>query len=213
LAVLLNANVYAKICGNWGECLFEPGCIPGGGDSTSLYITEYGSLMGMYITEGAGYMLGAYSGVGSFLKQVEVSELYGVDSAAIRSILNRMIDDLERARDTYFVIDYIAAITPYRKDVIERLAAFDYDGFEKSEGLFGTVFDRVERFLKCGDIRGVFAKILKDIDSLLRQSYALRKSVDAGTLPDIKSLWKLNQSFTNTILFGQYFSQVLYEVK
>jgi hypothetical protein len=213
LAVFFNLNVFADVHGNWGECAFEPGCIPGGGDSTSLYITESGSLMGMYITDGAGYILGAYSGVGAFLKQVEVSELYGADFAAIKNILDRMIDDLENARDTYYIINYIAAVTPYKKDVIERLVAFDYDGFEKSEGLSGPVFDRVESFLKYGNIRGVFAKILRDIDSLLYQSYTLKKAVDTDTLPEIKSLWKLNQSFTNIILFGQYFSQVLYEVK
>jgi hypothetical protein len=213
LAVFFSINGYTIVHGNWGECPFEPGCIPGGGDSTSLYITESGSLMGMYITEGAGYILGAYSGAGAFLKQAEVSELYGADFAAIKNILDRMIDDLENARDTYFIINYIAAITPYKKDVIERLVAFDYDGFEKSEGLSGPVFDRVERFLKCGNIRGVFAKILRDIDSLLYQSYILKKIIDSNTLPDVKSLWKLNQSFTDTILFGQYFSQVLYEVK
>ena len=208
-----HSNTVAYINGNWAECPFEPDCIPCGEDSTSLYITESGSLMGMYITDGAGHILGAYSGIGAFLKQVEVSELYGADFAAIKNILDRMIDDLENARDTYYIINYIAAITPYKKDVIERLVAFDYDGFEKSEGLSSPVFDRVESFLKCGNIRGVFAKILRDIDSLLYQSYTLKKAIDTDTLPEIKSLWKLNQSFTNIILFGQYFSQVLYEVK
>jgi hypothetical protein len=97
--------------------------------------------------------------------------------------------------------------------VIERLKTFPYEEFAKSEGLLSPVFDRVEGYLKNGDVRGVFAKIFKDINALLYQLYSIKKAVDAGTTPDIKSTWKLNQSFSEAILFGQYFSRVLYEVK
>ena len=83
----------------------------------------------------------------------------------------------------------------------------------KNEGLLVPKFDRVEGYLKSGNIRGVFAKILKDINVLLYQFYSIKKTVDTGITPDIKSTWKLNQTFSETILFGQYFSRVLYEVK
>lgn len=213
LMVFVSFYVFSDVYGNWGECTFLPGCAPGSGGSTRLYVTESGDLMGMYIVEGAGYVLGAYSGVGSLLRQYELSSLYGADTTATQNTLDKIISDLENARDIYYFINYIAAVTPYNEAVIERLKTFGYDEFEKNEELLAPVFDRVEEYLKNGDVRGVFSKILKDIDSLLYQLYPIKKTVDTGTLPDIKSTWKLNQSFMEVLLFGQYFSRVIYEVK
>ena len=213
LMTFINVFGFSAVYGNFGECAFEPGCIPGSGGSTGLYVTASSDLMGMYITEGAGHVLGAYSGIGSFLRQYELSGLYGIDTAEIRDNLYKIIEDLENARDMYFIINYFAAITPYNKTMIERLKSFDYAEFEKNEGLLAPVFDQVEGFLKNGNVRGVFAKVLKDIDVLLYQLYSIKKAVDADITPDIKSSWKLNQTFSETILFGQYFSRVLYEVK
>jgi hypothetical protein len=85
--------------------------------------------------------------------------------------------------------------------------------FCKKNGLYAPVFDRGKGFLSRGDVRGVFVAILKDIDRLLDRLNALKKSADAAKFPSVRDIWQLNQSFSEYLFFGQYFSQVLYEVK
>lgn len=73
-----------------------------------------------------------------------MSEMDGPDYCKMREILYGMIEDMERARYTYYIINYIMQITPYKESVIERLKSFDYDGFREKAGLMPLVFDRVK---------------------------------------------------------------------
>lgn len=213
LAVFLGLNLSAMIYQNWGECPFLPGCAPGTGGDSNIYISSGDSLMGMYIVEGAGYVLDAHSGVMAFINRFETAELTGADYTEMGEILNRVIDNLEKARDIYLMINFLAENTPYNEAVIERLKTFDYDGFRERNGLYSVVFERVKGFLVLGDVRGVFAGVLTDIDGLLDRLYALKESTDAAKFPVVQGIWQLNQSFSENLFFGQYFSQVLYEVK
>ncbi len=208
----LSVKAYPAIFGNNGECAVEPGCEGGGDSSTGLYILESSGMLKMYIVDGAGYMLNAYSGVGALLRQLEMSEMNGADYDKMREILYGIIEDMERAKYTYYIIKYIMQITPYKKSVIEGLQGFDYDGFREKAGLIPVVFARVKSYLIRGDVRGVFAGIHKNTSVILDQLYALKKTLEADRLPEITSAWQLNQTFTESVLFGQYFSQVLYQL-
>ena len=214
LMAAVSINVFPCLYANKGDCAFEPGCEPGDdGSGSGLYVPSSNSLMSMYIVEGAGYVLDARAGVSTFMNRFEIAELTGVDFPEMRSLLNGVIDNLERAKCYYMFIDYIAAYTPYRESVIERLKAFDYESFQKSMGLYSKVFDRVKNYLGRGDVRGVWSVISKDIDSVLFQLYALKKSIDVYKFPTVQSVWQLNQAFSENIFFGQYFAMVMYEVK
>lgn len=218
LLILLMAafSIYAfpLVYFNDGACAFEPGCDPGGeGDGSGLYVPLSSGLMSMYIVEGAGYVLDARAGVSTFMNRFETAELTGADFPEMRSILYGVIDNLERAKCYYMYIDYIAAFTPYRESVIERLKAFDYESFQKNGGLYSKVFDRVKERLSRGDVRGVFSSISKDIDLLLYRLYALKASIDTEKFPSVLSVWQLNQAFSENLFFGQYFAMVMYEVK
>ena len=147
------------------------------------------------------------------MNRFETAELTGADFAGMRDILSRVIDNLERAKCIYMFIDYIAAYTPYRESVIERLKAFDYESFQKSGGLYSKVFDRVKELLSRGDVRGVFSTISKDIDLLLNRLYALKASIDSKKFPSVQSVWQLNQAFSDNLFFGQYFAMVMYAAK
>lgn len=213
LTVFLGLYLSAMIHVNWGECPFDPGCAPGTGGDSNIYTPSGGSLLGMYIVEGAGYVLDAHSGVSAFLNRFEMAEISGADYAEMGEILNGVIDNMERARDTYLMINFLAMNTPYNEPVIDRLKTFDYDGFRERNKLYPEVFERVKGFLVQGDVRGVFAEVLTDIDGLLNRLYALKESTDAAKSPIVQDIWQLNQSFSEHLFFGQYFSRVLYEVK
>jgi len=206
-------NAFPCLYANRGECSFEPGCDPGDGEESGLYVPSGSSLMAMYIIEGAGYVLDARAAVSTFMNRFEMAELTGTDYAGMREGLSDAIENLEKAKYTYMFIELLAANTAYNEPVIERLKAFDYDGFQKKWGLYPNVFDRVKGYLSRGDVRGVWAAVSKDIDQLLLRLYALKSSVNTYKLPNVQSVWQLNQVFSDNFFFGQYFAMVMYEVK
>lgn len=214
LMAALSISAFPCLYANDGECPFEPGCGEGGeGVELGIYITSSRGLMGMYIVEGAGYVLDARAGVSTFMNRFETVELTGADFPGMRDILSRVIDDLKQAKAYYMFINFIAKITPYRGAVIERLKNFGYDDFQNRSRVYPKVFKRVKRFLKPGNVRGAFSEISKDIDSLLDQLHAMKASIDADQLPSVQSVWQLNQSFSEKIFFGQYFAMVMAQIK
>ncbi len=204
-------SAFPHIYFNRGECAFEGDC--GAAGASGLFVPSGSGLMGMYLVEGAGYVLDARSGVSTFMNRFETAELTGVDFPEMSDILARAIDNLEKAKASYVFIHFIAKNTPYRVSVIERLKAFPYNDFQKRSGLYPKVFRRVKRYLKRGKVRRVFSVISKDLDLLLGQLTELKSSIDAGRLPEVQQVWRLNQSFSDNIFFGQYFAMVMYETK
>ena len=213
IVLFLGRNLSASVFQNWGDCLFLPGCNSGTGGDVNLYVPSGGSLMGTYLVEGAGYILDAHSGVMNFINRFEMVELNGANYTEMGDILYRVIDNLENARNIYIMINFIAESTPYNEELISRLKTFDYDGFRENHKLYPLVFDRLKEFLAMGNIRGIFKEVLNDIDSLLDQAYALKKSINEAKLPVVQNIWQLNQSFSENLFFGQYFSQIIYEIK
>lgn len=212
LMASLSINSYPRFHGNFGECTVEPGCEGGDGSSTGVYVPESSGMLKMYIIDGAGFVLSTYSGMGELLKQIETSEMNGPDYCKMRETIYCMIEDMERARFTYYIVQYIMQTTPYKKSVIDRLKAFDFDGFRETSRLMPVVFERVKKYLSRGDVRGVYAAMHKNTGVILDQLYVLKEVLEADKLPHITQAWKLNQTFTESVLFGQYFSQVLYQI-
>lgn len=213
MVVSMGLSLSATVFQNWGECPFLPGCNPGTGGDANIYLPSDENLMGMYLVEGAGYILDAHSGVMDFMNHFEMAELKGADYTGMGEILRRVIDNLENARNIYIIVNFTAENTPYNDVVIDRLKTFDYDAFRERNRLYPVVFDRLKGFLSNGDVRGVFAEVLKDIDGLLNRVYALKDTTDTAKLPGVQDIWGINQAFSESLFFGQYFSQVLYEVK
>ena len=213
LMIGIFTSAYPVIYFNRGDCAFAPGCDPGDGGESGLYVPSGSGMMAMYIVEGAGYVLDARAAMSTFMSRFEMSELTGTDFLGMRDGLSDAIDNLEKAKSIYIFIEFLAANTAYNEPVIERLKVFDYDGFQKKWGLYPNVFDRVKGYLSRGDVRGVWTAVSKDIDQLLLRLYALKSYVTTYKLPTVQSVWQLNQVFSDNFFFGQYFAMVMYEVK
>jgi hypothetical protein len=93
--------------------------------------------------------------------------------------------------------------------MINYLLSFNYNRFLNERGLISDIFKLVETFLGTGNVRGVFDLLLKNTENILDKLYSLKESVDADTFPNILILWRVNQDYIETILFGQYTSEVL----
>lgn len=164
------------------------------------------------IIDGAGYFFNSQSAALIFLNKIEMSELTGLNFNDLRESLYQAIENMKLAKDTYAGITEIAAVTPYKRSIIERLKRFDYEGFQTRNGLNGTTFKKVEQYLGKGDVTGLFGKVLADSESILNMLDGLKEMVDQDRLPLNQSLWSLAQAYSEFHMVGQYAAQVFYEV-
>ncbi len=209
--MLLVSNTHGLIIGN-------ESCQGFGGGGKSENPCDSGSeksspTIGQYLVEGGGYYLNSYSDVMILLNRVEMSVISGVNYEELQGILNSAIDHLEHAKSSYLNLCNLAEITPYNQDIIVLLMNFDYAAFKKDYGLNTDIFRKVEELLNKGDIRGVYNHLYGDVCNILVQLYNLKENVDNDSFPKIADLWRINQNFSQSILFGQYVAEVFYKIK
>lgn len=209
--MLFVSNAHGLIIGNescrgfGGGGKSENPCDPGGGKRSPT--------IGQYLVEGGGYYLNSYSDVMILLNRVEMSVISGVNHEELQGILNSAIGHLEHAKSSYLNLCNLAEITPYNQDVIVLLKNFDYSSFIYDYGLNADIFSKVEELLKKGDIRGVYNRLYDDVCNILVQLYSLKENVDKDSFPKISDLWRINQNFSQSILYGQYVTEVFEKTK
>jgi hypothetical protein len=67
-----------------------------------------------------------------FLNKMELSELNGPDYPGMQDLLNRALENMQKASDTYKMLIAAAKETPYNQDVIAKIMLFDYEHFSKN---------------------------------------------------------------------------------
>jgi len=166
-----------------------------------------------YVIDGAGYFLGAYSNTLLLMKKIEGSNKEGFKVDELNLLLDQALKNMELAREAYGNLARAADNTPYNQSIIDKLKDFDYDAFQKENGLNPEVFSPVKAYLGNGDIRKLyydFSSTINEITGLLKQ---VKVQIDAGNFTPVKEIWKLNGLFSESLLFGQYVSQVLYNIQ
>ncbi len=166
-----------------------------------------------YVINGAGYFLEAYSNTLLLMKKIEWSNKEGLKVDEFNLLVDRALKNMESAREAYGNLTRAADNTPYNQAIIEKLKVFDYDAFQKENGLNPEVFSTVKTYLGSGEIRKLyhdFSSTIDEITSLLKQ---VKGKFEIGNFTPIKEIWKLNNSFSESLLFGQYVSQVLYTIQ
>lgn len=211
--IFTSSLAFSTIWGNWSECGYEGGCEGREGNSIGVYVgenveSEKGISIRMLIVESAGHLLNSYSGMLTLLNRVEMSELNGPNTAEIRELTDRVIEDMEKANCTIQLLKTTADQTPYYQPVIQRLLTFDFDGLQMDRGLNAVIFAEVKAYLSQGDIRGLYASFLDNTEEILDLLYTVKASVNADKLPDLHSLWRINQDYMSLITSGQYTSEV-----
>ncbi|UCH97952.1 MAG: hypothetical protein JSV88_14150 [Candidatus Aminicenantes bacterium] len=160
------------------------------------------------ISTGAGYFLRSQSDFLLFLDKIEMSDPEGINYIELQSLVQGSIDNLENAKQEYNCLKDIAASTPYQPDMIEKLKTFDYNAFIKEKGLNAVIFKDLETYLKKGDIRGMYSRECVEISKILALLEKVKILTDAGQFPDLEDLWRLNQAYSQSLLFGQYAAEV-----
>jgi len=197
---------YALVAANWRECLNGPGCTC----TLTLDITKSTiPTLKSHIILSAGYSFDSYANYQAFLSRVEMADINGVDYKELRAILYSAIDHMEKARAEYENVKLVAAKTAYNQEMIDKLMKFDYEGFRIQYGLNEPIFERVKSLLVNGDIPGLDDSVIANMDAVLKQLYTARALVDKDSVPDVSILWRINQSYFEAQLFGQYLSEIL----
>lgn len=194
-----SALVFGVVWGNDSDSGY------GGGGKSSTSIREY-------VIQGAGYFLNAHADIFLFSNKVELAELNGVNYAEMQQIMAAAVQAMADAETTYSTLVQIADGTPYNSEIIAKLIAFDYDTFQQQNGLNAEIFAQVKEYLGKGDIRGVYYRMLSDIRESLALLGELKAAVDAYKFPDISVVWHLNQTVSQSFLFGQDVSMVFHTI-
>jgi hypothetical protein len=201
ILTVTTALSYALIMGNFAEIAFVPPVDPEDPETKSIPLSDS-------IINGAGSYLKAYSNLMLFLNRVEMADIDGVDYKEMGTILNNAVGDMEMAKEAYTGLKQSMDNTPYNPAVIDYLLAFDYKGLQEAYGLNASIFEQVGSYLGKGDVRGFFGHLLTSTGAILEQLYKMKESVDTENLPAIEDLWRINQDFSETMLFGQYAAKV-----
>lgn len=164
------------------------------------------------IAFGGSNFLKSAGHINQFFSLVESSELTGPDYNALQKTINAAIYYMEQARITYLQLKDLASETPYNQEVIYKLLNFHYDSFQEENGLFPVIFEKVKGFLAAGNVTGIYDELYYYTGHILDLLYTLKKNVDSEIFPDISTVWKVNQKYSEVKLFGQYVAMVFYNI-
>jgi hypothetical protein len=184
----------------------------GGGDSSGDELKCNSTIITTYIIEGAGYYLDAHSYFNTFLNRVELSEIRDFNYIECNQLINSALDNIKYAKETYYLLIEVAEITPYNQTVISKLNNFDYNLYMNEHTLNSVIFKDVENYLKNGDIRGVHKRIYSDVIEIEKLLISIKNELSLDKMPDLSIIWKLNEAFSDTLIFGQYVARVFYAI-
>ncbi|HLP47730.1 MAG TPA: hypothetical protein VK469_17435 [Candidatus Kapabacteria bacterium] len=201
----LTAGVFALVIANESPRGFT--------NPPGLVDNEINGPIDNYVLRGAGYFLNGYADILRFLNTMELAKLEGPRYDNLTKTINDAAANMENAYSTYTALVQEAAHTPYNPAVILKLEGFDYKGFMEKNNLNPLIFKKVVRYLNKGNIRGIYHYLDKTVESILPVLYRVKTGVQAGKFPAVPDVWMLAQTCSETLLFGQYVSQIFYEIK
>jgi len=211
LIIFFSISVFAVIFCNDTPCMYENNCTNSTGGTSS--VNSIYETMNIIVALGASEFIGSHSNYQLFLQQYELTGLSGFNYLNLNNFIVDAIIDMENASENFQHLVKIAEITPYNRDFIEKLKAFNYTGFQEKLKLNKQVFQKAEQFLITGDITGLYKSILFDIGGIIEILYELKDSIDKNVLPDVSTVWQLNQKYSDTLFLGQYAAMVCYKIK
>jgi len=201
---------YGIIEFNWPCLLYNGQCTPKYSNQSS--IQSVSPSLDQLSIDAAGYFLQSNSDFQAFLKKVELSEIYGADYVELRDLLTSSIDNMEMANSLYFQVWVISKNLERNPVVLLKLNQFNYDLFQDENMFIPSIFNEVIRFLRPGNMTGAFEWIYNETGVIIKGLKSIKASLDANYI-DTQGCWNVNQRFLKAALFGQYVSQVFFEIK
>ena len=204
--LVFTVSINAAIAGNESDSAYNPPPPNGVSSISSITLRQLIAFGGSHFFKSADY-------INQFFSLVELSEITGPDYYKLNKTLNTAIYYMEQSRINYLQLKNLASITPYDQEVIYKLLNFNYDSFQEENGLFPVIFEKVKGFLAAGNVTGIYNELYSYTGQILDLLYTLKKDVDSEIFPDISTVWKVNQKYSEVKLFGQYTANIFYSIK
>jgi len=169
--------------------------------------------LGQLLVTGAGYFIQSNSDYQLFLKTIEMSDIYGMNSEDMADSIDNAIKHMEMANETYYQILQVSNLFEYNPTILEKLKNFEYDNYQYINRLNSAIFYQVKQLLKPGNVRGCYQKFYIATNEILDRLRSIKSSSDTLIMPRISDCWRLNQLYMEMALFGQYTSEVFINMK
>jgi hypothetical protein len=161
-----------------------------------------------YIVEGSGHFLCAKKDIQELLKIVELQDVQGIDFENMNRVVDNALLNINHAVETYDSLIETAEATPYNETVLSKLRYFNYFGYMMENGLNWIVFNKVEAYLRNGNITGVFKHSHSRFLEVKQLLNNIKEEVSMQRLPDISVFRRLNETCDKISLFGSYVARV-----
>ena len=207
---LMSVFSFSRIVFNWPCILYDGQCLSS--DPLTSSIQSLSPSLGQLSIEAAGYFLQSISDFQAFLKKVELSEIYGADYVELRDLLTSSIDNMEMANSIYYQVCVLSKTLDRNQVVLQKLKQFDYGSILDKSLMIPSIFNEVKSFLESGNMSGAFVKMYNNTGEIIQGMKSLRIVLDSNSI-DIPKCWEVNQLSLKSQFFGQYISQVFYEIK
>ena len=171
-------------------------------------LTASTSPISQYIAEGAGYFLDSYSYTLQFMRKVELAANLELNYRELSQLLDASIINMEQARSTYKLLIETADNTPYNPAVIDALKNFNYDLYCETNRLNNEIFTGVKGFLINGRVSEIYGKLLADMGIMIDLLQSIKKNIDNNMFPPVGTVRQLNNTYSTSLLFGQYVAGV-----
>jgi hypothetical protein len=212
LIAAFSFNGLALVKGNDSDKAFITG---DEGDGTNKLIQSSivaGPSLRDYLVDGAAHFLDSYSHTLAFLKEIELGEVQVLDFGELNRLIDQAILYMEESNESYINLRNLAYETDYNEDMIRALMTFNYTLYLKNEDLNRIVYREVQFLLQHGNVRGAYDKMLLDTVDILNVLYSIKQTVNTSTMPEGAPLWKLNQYYSESLLFGQYMAGIFSKI-
>ncbi len=210
MVVLFTSQVSAYIQLNGSGSVFCTDSTP----SVNTALTQCPSVPSPapYIIRGASFYLKAQANYALFLNLVELSGIERVGIREMRRYLEDALVNIQQARENYELLLGLASAVPYDEAALTKLETFDYESFFYTHQLNRDIFDVVAYYLEQGDVVGVYGLVLEKVKEIEYTMSSALSQMEAGKPPSLQTVWRGNELFLETLLFGQYVARVSSEV-
>lgn len=176
-------------------------------------VGEKSSQIENLIIDGASSFLKSYSDILLLLNESEIGLRDGFNLYQAQQLLDSAHGKLVFAKENYSrALDLIKG-TQFEEAVLEKLKTFNYAGLTAARKLHPAAMKRVASFLSVGNVRGVYKKLVKDMEDILYRLREVREDCQKDILPGMEDLRTIFQEYSDVMLYGYYSSLVFSEIK
>lgn len=173
---------------------------------------ENAGVINSLIVDGAANFLDSYSYFLRLLKESEISPGQ-MDNQKASELIDSLAPYLEASKENYAAAFSLMKGLSINPDKLQALETFDYAGLAAKRRLHSDSMSQVAAFLVKGDVKGIYGKIIDDLDRISKGIKAVREDIKNNISPGIEDLRALYQQYSDLMQFGYYSSLVFAEIK